>query len=96
MKTDIEKIIKTINPVLTRYGIVSASIVGSVARQEETDESDLDLIIEIGKPMSLLTLAALKIELEELLHNKVDLLERTALKPRLKQSILSNAIMILG
>ena len=94
MKTDINKLIKTINPVLSRYGIHSASIVGSMAYGNNTDESDIDLVVEIDKPMSLLTFAALKIELEELLHLKVDLLERSAIKPRLRQSILAKEIII--
>ena len=96
MRADIEKIIKTIHPVLSSYGIAMASIVGSIATGEDTEESDLDLVIEIRNPMSLLTFSALKIELEELLNRKVDLMERSALKPRLKQSILSNEIMIFG
>ena len=94
MKRDISKIIQIINPVLTRYGIHSASIVGSMAYGDYTDESDIDIVVDIEKPMSLLTFSALKIELEELLHIKVDLLERKALKPRLRQSILSKEIMI--
>ena len=96
MKNDINQIIKMINPVLSRYGIHSASIVGSMAYGNDTDESDIDLVVEIDKPMSLLTFSALKIELEELLQKKVDLLERSALKPRLRQSILSKEIIISG
>ena len=95
MKKDINQIIQMINPVLARYGIHSASIVGSMAYGDFTDESDLDLIVEIDKPMSLLTFASLKIKLEELLHQKVDLLERSAIKPRLRQSILSKEIVII-
>ena len=94
MKKDIDQIIKMINPVLSRYGIHSASIVGSMAYGNDTDESDIDLVVEIDKPMSLLTFSALKIELEELLQKKVDLLERSAIKHRLRKSILSKEIII--
>jgi hypothetical protein len=94
MKKDINQIITMINPVLIRYGIHSASIAGSMACGDHTDESDLDLIVEIDKPMSLLRFAALKIELEELIQLKVDLMERSAIKPRLRQSLLSNERII--
>ena len=94
MTNDISDIIKKIKPVLNRYGIHSASIVGSMAYGDYTDESDVDLVVDIEKPMSLLTFSALKIELEELLHKKVDLLERSALKLRLRQSILSKEIIV--
>jgi uncharacterized protein len=95
MKNDINNIIFRIRPVLTRYGIHSASIVGSIAHGDYTDESDIDIVVEIDKPMSLLTFAALKIELEELLQKKVDLLERSALKHRLRQSVLSKEIIVV-
>jgi predicted nucleotidyltransferase len=94
LKNDINDIIRKIRPVLTRYGIQSASIVGSMAYGDFTDESDIDLVVDIEKPMSLLTFSALKIELEELLHKKVDLLERSAIKLRLRQSILSKEIIV--
>lgn len=87
--------ISLIKPVLARYGVRSASIVGSFAHGTETRRSDLDLIIEIDKPMSLLTFATIKIELEETLGRKVDLMERSAITPRLRQSILTKEIVVV-
>jgi len=95
MKADINHIILLIKPVLTKYGIHSASIVGSIAYGNDTESSDIDLVIEIDRPMSLLTFASIKIELEEILKRKVDLLERSAIKPRLKQSILLKEIIVV-
>jgi len=94
VNTNIADIIHKIGPVLKRYGIRSASIVGSVAYGDDTADSDLDLVVEIERPMSLLTFAALKIELEELLQKKVDLIERSTIKPRLRQSVLSREIVL--
>ena len=96
MKKYLSDIIQKINPVLARSGIHSASIVGSMAYGDYTDESDIDLVVEIDQPMSLLTFSALKIELEELLQKRVDLLERSAIKHRLRQSILSKEIIVTG
>jgi len=94
MTNEIKDIISKIKPVLEKYGIHSASLVGSMAYGDYTDKSDVDIVVEIEIPMSLLTFSALKIELEELLHRKVDLLERSALKVRLKQSVLSKEIRV--
>jgi len=94
MKADINHIILLIKPVLTKYGIHSASIVGSLAHGDYSNDSDIDLIVQIEKPMSLLTFATIKIELEEILNRKVDLIEKSAIKQRLKQSLLSKEIII--
>ena len=94
MKTNINHIIQLIKPVLDKYGIRSASIVGSFAYGDHTTDSDIDLVVEIDKPISFLTFARIKIELEEVLGRKVDLLERSAIKSRLKQSLLSKEIII--
>jgi uncharacterized protein len=95
MKADLNHIILLIKPVLSKYGIQSASIVGSFAYGNDTESSDIDLVIEINKPISFLTFASIKIELEEILNRKVDLLERSAIKPRLKQSILLKEIVVV-
>ena len=94
MKKDIDHIIALIKPVLSKYGIRSASIVGSFATSEFSDDSDIDLIVDVDKPISLLTFSAIKIELEETLKRKVDLIEKSAIKPRLRDSLLSNEIPV--
>ena len=94
MQRDIEHIISLIKPVLNRYGISSASIVGSSAHGDYSDDSDLDVVVEIDKPISLLTFASIKVELEEILNLNVDLIERSAIKKRLRKSLLSKEIII--
>ena len=94
MTKEIENISKAISPVFRKYGIHSASLVGSVARGEQTDESDFDIVIEIEKPISLLTFASIKIELEDILQRKVDLIERSAIKPLLKKQLLKDEVIL--
>ena len=96
MKREIAEIEKIVKPVLHAYGVRAASVVGSVARREHTDESDIDIIVEITSPLSLLTFAKIKRELEEALNTKVDLIERTAIKPRLKKHLLKNEVTLLS
>ena len=56
-----------------KYGVTKLGIFGSVARGEQTDNSDVDVCYE-GQAPSLLTLDMIQTELDHLLHCKVDLL----------------------
>ncbi len=94
MNLTIAEIEQRIRPVLNAHGIKATSIVGSVAREEHCDESDVDLIVEINTPLSLLTFAKIKRELEEALNTQVDLIERTAIKPRLKKHLLKHEVSL--
>jgi len=81
---------KTI-PVLKKYGVTKAAVFGSYARDEAKNDSDIDLLVDIKKNISLLDFSALKQELQELLNRRVDLIEYSQIKPLLKQSILEDA-----
>lgn len=94
MNPTIEQIGKKMKPVLMKYGITSASVCGSYATGQHTTKSDIDIIVEFDLPVGLLTFARIKRELEEVLGRKVDLIERSALKPRIKKHILRDEIPI--
>jgi predicted nucleotidyltransferase len=94
MNPTITEIGKKMKPVLMKYGIASASVSGSYATGKQTDRSDIDLIVEFDLPIGLLTFARIKRELEEVLGRKVDLIERSALKPRIRKYLLINEIPI--
>lgn len=81
--------------ILKKYEVKRASLFGSIVRGEMTSESDLDLLVEFEGKKSLLDLAGLKIELEEKLKCKVDVLTYDSLHPLLKKQILTEQIEIL-
>jgi predicted nucleotidyltransferase len=74
------------------YGVKSLAIFGSVARNEETEESDIDILIEFGQPVGLFEFVRIKDQLEKLLNRPVDLVTPEALKKQLKEQILKEAI----
>ena len=82
-------------PLLQRYDVTRAAIFGSSVRGEMQETSDLDILVEFKGEKSLLDLAGLKIELEELLGRKVDVLTYDSLHPLLKDNILSEQEVIL-
>ena len=91
----IDEIKRKILPILKRYNVKRAGIFGSIARREENQESDIDVLVEIEGRMSLLDFAGLKLELEEALGKRVDLGEYSTIKPIIKEQILSEEVSIL-
>jgi len=84
-----------IMPVLNKYGVKKASLFGSVVREEQTDSSDIDLLVELPETASLLELVSLKLDLEEILKKKVDVLTFDSLHPLLKDKILHEQEAVL-
>ena len=91
----VEEIKKQIMPILRKYGVKRASIFGSAVRREMKESSDVDILVEIDKDISLLDFVALKLELEEVLGRRVDLVEYDTIKPRLRDRILKEQVVIL-
>ena len=91
----IKEIENKILPVLRKYHVRRASLFGSVVMSEITEESDVDLLVELPETASLLDLAGLKIDIEELLGRNVDVLTYDSLHPLLRDRILSEQVAIL-
>jgi len=91
----IKEIENKILPVLKQYRVRRASLFGSIVRGEMTEESDIDILVELPETASLLDLAGLKIDIEELLGRNVDVLTYDSLHPLLRDRILSEQVAIL-
>lgn len=78
---------------LERFGVKSVAVFGSAARGEELGpQSDIDLLVEFNRPVGLFAFLDLKQYLESLLKRRVDLTTPEALKPKLRDRILSEAV----
>lgn len=74
------------------YEIVRIGIFGSVARDEATDTSDVDVVIETKRP-NLFKLSRIRLDLEELMHTHVDLVSyRDTMNTFLKKRIQNEAV----
>lgn len=91
----IPEIKNRITPVLKKYGVIKASLFGSIVKGESTEDSDIDILVEMPKTATLLELAALKIELEEILKKQVDVLTYDSLHHLLKDNILHEQEAVL-
>ena len=77
-----------------RYGITRLGVFGSVARGEQTEDSDVDVCYE-GRALSLLTLDMLQCELEELLKCPVDAVRvRDNMNPTLLAQIRKEGLFV--
>lgn len=92
----VERIIQAITPILKKHGIRRAGLFGSYAKNSTTQNSDVDILVELGSDFSLLDFIRVKLDLEDILKTKVDLVEYQAIKPRLKNKILSEEMRIYG
>lgn len=96
MKNVTKKIIEArAIPILREAGISRAGLFGSCARGEASEKSDVDMLVEIKRSISLFDFVGLKLKLEEVLGREVDLVEYSAIKPLLRESILSQEVKIL-
>ena len=92
----IEDIKKKILPVLKKYSIKRAGVFGSAVRGDAGEESDIDILVEIGRDdISLIDFIGIKLELEESLNKNVDLVEYSTIKPLIRERILSEEVSIL-
>jgi predicted nucleotidyltransferase len=93
-----EAVIRIINEHLTelnkQYGVKSLALFGSVARDEATTTSDVDLLVEFDRPVGLFGLFSLQDCLEDLLGCKVDLGTPNSLKPRIRSRVLQEAVRV--
>lgn len=89
---DLDKIRK----YLTSQPIAKAWLFGSFARGEQTPQSDVDLLVafDSGAKISLLKHAGIMVDLEEILHRRVDIVREGTLYPEVASFVDSEKILI--
>jgi predicted nucleotidyltransferase len=76
------------------YGVSRLRVFGSMARDDASGESDVDLLLDDAKHLTGFQLGAFQMDAQELLGRKVDLLTVNALHPMIRDRVLSEAISI--
>ncbi len=77
---------------IAAFGVKSLAIFGSVARNEAGPDSDVDILVEFNRPIGMFGFLDFKEYLESILGQTVDLVMRDAVKPRLRDRILAEAV----
>ena len=92
---ELTELVNIIRPILTKHRVKKAAVFGSVVRGEASKDSDVDILVELEDQASLFAFIALKLDLEDALSRNVDLVEFGSIKPRLRDFILPEAVMVL-
>jgi predicted nucleotidyltransferase len=77
------------------FGVRSLALFGSLARDEATDQSDVDLLVEFDRAVGYFGLVALQDHLADLLRRPVDLGTLASLKPRIRQQVEQDLVYVL-
>jgi len=77
-----------------RFKVIEIGIFGSYVRMEQRKKSDIDILVELEEPVSLLGLVKLENHLSELLGIKVDLVPKRDVRPELKERILKEVVYL--
>ncbi|MEL6746235.1 MAG: nucleotidyltransferase domain-containing protein [Pseudomonadota bacterium] len=89
--------IQNVGTQIRSQGVVELHIYGSVARDEHTGDSDLDVFVTLDPDtrFSLINLSTVALLLEDVTGLKVDITTRDALNQRLSQQIEAEAIRVV-
>jgi predicted nucleotidyltransferase len=78
--------------IARRYGAHDIRIFGSIARGDNTEASDVDILVRFEPERSLLDHGGLIVDLEELLGVKVDVVDEDGMRPRFRAVVTREAV----
>ncbi len=88
------KIYQALEPHIPVFEIKRIRVFGSYATGRQKTNSDIDIIVDIGKSFGIYEFVGLKQSLKKTLHKKIDLFEPDSIEPQLKDKIMAEAITI--
>jgi len=77
-----------------KYGAYNVRIFGSLARGELKDNSDIDFLVTFEPQRSLFDQGGLLMDLQDLLHCRVDIVDEQAMRPRFREQVLKEAVFL--
>ena len=93
--SEIKEALEKHKPELSnKYHVSQIGVFGSYVRNEQTSQSDVDILVDFSAPISLFEFIDMEEELSNLLNIKVELVSRRALRPYIGECILKEVQMI--
>ncbi|MEA5533535.1 nucleotidyltransferase family protein [Crocosphaera sp. XPORK-15E] len=93
-REDILTILRQHRAEIQDFGVISLAVFGSVARDEATSESDVDLLVEFEGKVTFDRYMDLKFYFEDCLTMKVDLVTLKMLKPQIRPTVEKEALYV--
>jgi predicted nucleotidyltransferase len=82
------------NKLHEKYSVIEIGIFGSYVREEQKETSDVDVLVEFEKPVSLLQIVSLENYLSDILGVKVDVVPKKNIRKELKEYILKETVPV--
>lgn len=93
--SDLKEPLQKLYPrVKQQYGVTKLGIFGSFARNEQREDSDLDILVAFEEVPGLFQYIELENLISDMLGIKVDLVMEDALKPGIKERVLNEVLLI--
>ncbi len=86
----VEEVSQKASPILEAYGVKYAAVFGSLARGDDRPESDVDMLVRLGRPTGMVGYMRLIESLEQCLQRKVDLVTEQSLNKYVRPYVLPN------
>jgi uncharacterized protein len=93
-KQKILQTLKTLRPELGRYKVIEISLFGSFVRGEQTETSDIDILVEFNQSATFFDLVRLGFFLEEQLGRKVDVIPTESLRTEIREAVLKESVSV--
>lgn len=90
----ISDIRSAVTPIARDYGVKRLYLFGSYAKGNANENSDVDLLVEKGKPMSLLRISGMRQQVEDILHISVDLVTTAGIEKEFQECIAGTEILL--
>ena len=91
---DVKQILASHRQRLAELGAAQLWVFGSVARGEARVDSDVDILVELSRPVGLVAFSRLRRFLEQTLGTKVDLGTPDSLRPSIRAEVLTEAVRV--
>jgi len=87
--------LKALKPeIAARYKVKEIGLFGSFVRREQSESSDVDILVDFEEGADLFDLVGLALFLEEKLQRKVDVIPKNALRVELRESVLREVVSL--
>jgi len=81
---------------LRRFNPRRIGIFGSYARNEDTPQSDIDILVDFPEQVTLFDLGGMKVDLSEMLNRPIDIVTERGINSRIKDQIYRDLKIIFG
>jgi predicted nucleotidyltransferase len=90
----VEEVKQKTSPIFEQHGVAFAAVFGSLARGEDRPQSDVDILVRLGRPTGMVGYMRLVESLESALEKRVDLVTDQSLNKRVRPYVLPDLTTI--